>query len=218
MYKILFIYLTVILIQPIQAQDDIKIKDTQEGIFVDLRDGQSYNFKTYGTQCWMTQNLNYDCDGSYFNPEDSVANMKKGRFYNMKSANSACPDGWHLPSNQEWETFAQYISEVYGPFAKKDWDWEKIGEILLEPSLKDRYSLVPDIGFKALWTGEYVYMNNRWVSSFKDSETAWWSSSVMDYHSNWIWSIKKIDPDPDMLYNEVASYRSWLTIRCIKNK
>jgi len=49
---------------------------------------------------WMSQNLNYAPKGvCYDNLEN---NCKYGRLYTLEEAKEACPEGWHLPTNKEW--------------------------------------------------------------------------------------------------------------------
>lgn len=54
--------------------------------FVDSRDGHSYKKVTIGDQTWMAENLEYKKD-----------------FYTWKEANDACPEGWHLPNDEDWK-------------------------------------------------------------------------------------------------------------------
>ncbi|PBC73595.1 FISUMP domain-containing protein [Fibrobacter intestinalis] len=92
--------------------------ESGRGTFVDERDGQVYKYTTIGNQVWMAQNMNFYIDGvevvepstgktekassSCDSEEDNCA--ENGWSYNWYAANYACPTGWHLPSQEEWET------------------------------------------------------------------------------------------------------------------
>ena len=83
------------------------------GTFVDERDGQVYKFTTIGNQVWMAENLRYrikeesavdrsnELRSECFFPDDSCTIM--GLAYNWEAAKYACPKGWHLPSEKEWD-------------------------------------------------------------------------------------------------------------------
>ncbi|MBX2874668.1 MAG: hypothetical protein KTR30_21275 [Saprospiraceae bacterium] len=59
---------------------------------------------------WMAQNLNFEMAESKCK-YDSDANCEAhGRLYTWEAATSACPDGWHLPSDDEWYLLA-YLYE-----------------------------------------------------------------------------------------------------------
>ena len=78
------------------------------GTFVDERDGLVYKYTTIGNQVWMAENLNYD-NGS-FCVETTCST--KGRFYRLAEALNACPNGWHLPSNEEWQVLFSNVGGI----------------------------------------------------------------------------------------------------------
>ena len=72
--------------------------------FTDSRDGQSYDVVKIGGLMWMAENLNFETAGS-FCPEGDSRNCKRlGRLYSWAEARSVCPDGWRLPTKEDFES------------------------------------------------------------------------------------------------------------------
>jgi len=80
-------------------------------------------------QTWMAENLNYNANGSkcYENQESNCA--KYGRLYNWETAKSACPKGWHLPSDDEWQVLVDLAGgdKVAGTMLKSSSGWSENG-------------------------------------------------------------------------------------------
>lgn len=81
---------------------------TTELSFTDSRDQKKYTYVQIGTQYWMSESLNYAGSGECYNSSsDSCA--KYGRLYDGDQAKTACPNGWHLPTDDEWKTLETYL-------------------------------------------------------------------------------------------------------------
>jgi uncharacterized protein (TIGR02145 family) len=108
--------------------------ETKMETFTDSRDGNVYNIVEIGNQTWMAENFAYKpADGfwAYNNDESNVSTY--GYLYTIDTAISICPDGWHVPSIDEWEELFNYLggTEQAGNKMKEaggaHWDSEDYG-------------------------------------------------------------------------------------------
>jgi len=84
---------------------EVRIYALFEGMFTDGRDNQTYRAIAVGDMMWMAENLNYQTPDSSWCYDNADSNcVKYGRLYNWNVAKTACPAGWHLPSDEEWGT------------------------------------------------------------------------------------------------------------------
>ena len=74
------------------------------GILRDERDGQLYRTIKIGEQEWTAENMNYNDGVSPCYNIDSSNCEKYGRLYEWSMATRACPEGWSLPTPDEWYT------------------------------------------------------------------------------------------------------------------
>jgi uncharacterized protein (TIGR02145 family) len=81
-----------------------------KGTFKDIRDGRDYRWMKIGPQVWMTENLRYNVPAaSWAYNNDTVSEAKFGLLYTWKAAQTACPRGWHLPSDKDWSVLIQSL-------------------------------------------------------------------------------------------------------------
>ena len=92
-------------------------------LFTDPRDGQTYKTVKIGDQIWLAENLNYDpAAGNSWCYEDDTANCAVyGRLYDWETAKTACPAGWHLPSEDEWDQLIAFLGGEAAAGGKIRW-------------------------------------------------------------------------------------------------
>jgi uncharacterized protein (TIGR02145 family) len=96
----------------------LSIAVSAQNAFTDKRDGKKYRTVKIGEQAWMAQNLNYKTKGSACY-KGNVANCQKyGMLYDWETAVKACPAGWHLPSDTEWQILVNFTGDA--EFAGRD--------------------------------------------------------------------------------------------------
>jgi uncharacterized protein (TIGR02145 family) len=158
----------------------------KENVFLDTRDGEFYVKVTISTQVWMSKNLNYaTTEGSvcYNSNCDTY-----GRLYTQTVASTACPLGWHLPSQTELTTLTNGKT---GNSLKATSGWATGG------NGTDNY------GFAALPGGNYY-------STFQSvgGNGNWWSSNNglyldIDYNGN--------------IFINTGSTEYFRSVRCLQN-
>jgi uncharacterized protein (TIGR02145 family) len=171
------------------------------GFFIDAREGKKYKVVFIGTQTWMAENLNYHEPGKSACAYNEPSYCEKyGRLYNWETAMSACPNGWHLPSKEEWTILIDYVGG------------EEIAETKLKATNGWPNNGSDEFNFSAL-PGGY-----RWNDiSGKDEAVGyigrWWTSSEYDDVFAYSWIIYEIGEVRGIIqYNQQLN-----SVRCIKN-
>lgn len=217
----------------------IIISGCKDGKFTDPRDGHEYEFKVIGTQTWMTENLAYlpevsfsytesnnekhyyvyDYEGTHVIAAKAEVNYQiYGVLYNWEAAKTACPTGWHLPSDDEWTILTDWlITKRYGYGDSGD----DIGKSLAstsgwsisttEGSVGSDHSTNNSCGFNAIPSGlRYIDGGFGELGLF----TRFWSSSEGDYPFAWYRELYYESADMDRYYDR---RRSGWSVRCIKD-
>ena len=94
------------------------------------QDGNVYKTVQIGEQCWMAENMRATHDrkgkeialGNDFNakvsyryyPDNQCVRVAQyGYLYNWTAAMKVCPDGWHLPTDAEWDQLTNYVGDQH---------------------------------------------------------------------------------------------------------
>lgn len=151
-------------------------------------DGNIYQTVKIGNQTWMKENLRvtHAPDGSdilsfaYINDPDSI--KKYGRLYSWdvamngsteEGAQGICPDGWHLPSDDEWKELEMALGMTQAEADMSNtWRGSPVGTMMkaggesgYEAHLSGRCT-----GGSLSLMGEMEYM---WTSTQYSSSLAW---------------------------------------------
>lgn len=118
----------------------------------DNRDGEIYGTVKIGNQCWMSENLRYSgIGGAYFQTADP-AGEKLGALYtwNVSVRDNACPQGWRIPANTDWEQLRNFLNaDGYGLAGQK----MKAGSFWAVTSANKQYMGTNVSGFAAVGAG-----------------------------------------------------------------
>ncbi|MCL2206494.1 MAG: fibrobacter succinogenes major paralogous domain-containing protein [Fibromonadales bacterium] len=190
-------------------------------------EGKTYKTVKIGNQTWMAENLNYDAVGSmcYNNLESNCD--RYGRLYNWSTAmnlasncnsrhcasqiapkhRGICPDGWHIPSNEEWDQLFRsvYTSSIAGRYLKAKKGWYNCGPSDNSHLCKDTHN------FSAL-PGGYGYSGGNFGNA--DDSGYWWSSNESFNYSAFFRGMIS-NGDGVYWHNNTKSYL--FSVRCVQD-
>jgi uncharacterized protein (TIGR02145 family) len=147
--------------------------------FTDYRDGKTYKIVTIDGKWWMAENINYQTKSGSWCYGDC---KQYGRLYDWNTARTVCPNGWTLPSREDWD----YLGQAVGGERKSNRgdgtiDWYGAGKKLKARS-GWRHNMkywssgngTDDFGFSAL-PGGHRY-NDGSIGTAGD-DGYWWTAS-----------------------------------------
>ena len=138
--------------------------------FKDSRDGKTYKYIKIGNQIWMAENLAYNTYGGCWAYDNYQRNVSEyGYLYDWETAKKVCPDGWHLPSRDEFVTLLNNYGEG-NKYNKKNYRalvYDKIGLKVLFAGERNHRGEFEDIGkLGYFWT-------STWYDHYDDVNVAY---------------------------------------------
>ena len=146
--------------------------EDNENYIIDLRDNKKYNTKIIGNQKWMTQNLNYETEGSFCYDDNSDNCETYGRLYTWSSAKFICPEKWHIPTDIEWNLL---YSSIGGDRNKVGGKMKEIGTNHWE---SPNEGATNKSGFNALPGGRRIRIHKGYISptfNYLNRKAYFWS-------------------------------------------
>jgi uncharacterized protein (TIGR02145 family) len=199
-----------------------------QNIFTDPRDGQTYRTVQIGNQIWMAENLKAtkfndgeaiphgttklywsSCSNSaycWYNNDEGTYKDTYGALYNWFTVNTGklCPDGWHVPSLNEWNALGTFLggNPVAGGKLKESGysHWASPNKNATNAS---KFTGLP---------GSSRDYSGQWAGSI-GTHGEWWSGTSVDAsHANNL----SLSNDSEVLRNSNREKKEGLAVRCIK--
>lgn len=163
------------------------------GELVDSRDGKTYKTVTVDipleggvsiTRTWMAENLDHVNEDSYCYKDEPAYCGAYGRLYTYEAAVDACPEGWHVPTIEEWNLLFQAFGgtlEAGGPLQKGG----SSGMDLTLAGFGDPGSVFKNIGISGnYWDSEKKSSNTAGLISVQKGSTEIYHSVIGNWHRN----------------------------------
>lgn len=210
-----------------QFSFNTKIADIEENL---------YNTVTIGSQIWMAENLRT----TKYNNNSPIPNITTqsgwinltgpgycwynneikykptlGALYSWYTINTGklCPTGWHVPTDEEFNTLEIYLGMDPAVVNIKEWRGTDQGK-----QMKSTTGWINEgngtntSGYKGLAGG---YLQGATGNSYGLGElTYWWSSTEASKDYAW---YRRLDAPNDDVYKAYTSKRGGKYVRCIKN-
>jgi uncharacterized protein (TIGR02145 family) len=175
---------------------------SEQGSFIDARDQQTYGTVEVASMRWMTENLRYAARNTvcYDNKSENCKTL--GRLYPWEVALQACPDGWHLATEFEWQRLELALGV---PFEELEGNQERG-----EPA-GEKIKLSGDYALKFPYAG-YGDAEGNFMG--KGETAAIWTANEADFNHAW---HRDLDTERSGIYRSRV-YKPWfLSVRCVLN-
>ena len=188
------------------------VSNVEYGTLADSRDGKNYKTVKIGSLTWMAENLNYDNSATATGSIDSSfcydgipANCEKyGRLYQEYAATAVCPEGWRLPTADDWRDLTTTAKSEFGDNngslrAVGEWENTIFG---------DNITATNASGFSALPAG---YRAKTGECDGEGTKAYFWGEDNMNHYA-WILS-NQYDMEKESMQRGYYAY----AVRCVKD-
>ena len=197
--------------EPQSSSSAATVSNVEYGTLADSRDGKSYKTVKIGSLTWMAENLNYDNSATATGSIDSSfcydgipANCEKyGRLYQEYAATAVCPEGWRLPTADDWRDL---VNTAKSEFGDDNGSLRAVGE--WENSIfGDNITATNASGFSALPAG---YRAKTGECDGEGSKAYFWGEDNMNHYA-WMLS-NQYDMEKESMQRGYYAY----AVRCVR--
>ena len=182
-------------------QSKPKPEESKRDTYTDIRNGYEHPITKIGNQWWLGENLNYDSNQSWcYDMIESNCNAL-GRLYTWEAAMNVCPEGWHLPSDDEWKELEVELGMIYD-VDKKGWRGNSPGQ-------GKQLRVYKGIGFNARLAG-YRYLGA--FDKYKLSTYYWTSTENNSKNKTYVRELGNRSSIKRTSYNKDFAF----SVRCVK--
>lgn len=192
----IFFLIAVLIVPVLSAQDS--------DFLLDERDNNIYLIQKFGNHWWMCQNLKYDVgEGSSCYEDDENNCMLKGRWYTFEAAKKACPQGYRLPSDDDWKALESFVGMEGADLDKRyNRNTGTVGKLL---------KMDGGHGFDADFAG---IRNPKISDSYMETHAYFWTSTELDQENAWSRVMEKTKDGVD---RQIITKSVSLSVRCVKD-
>lgn len=193
----------LVMLLAVSCSDDKSVNGDSKPLPVTDIDGNVYRTVRIGAQVWMAENLRV----THYRNGEPIANVTDvsawdtlstgayceygnyidmaaihGRLYNWRAVDSSAgiaPEGWHVPSDEEWMQLEKYLGMSDSMVNLTDWRGVDQGKTLKDTS----FNGTNDFGFSAI-AGGYLSVTGTfellvttayiWSDTEQDEEYSWY--------------------------------------------
>lgn len=240
-FVLMHVLATVLLFNSSCKKEKKEIEPTPEYSSVTDVEGNTYKTVKIGNQWWMAENLKVkkyrngnaineissdtamwrkDTLGAYSKIDNSNPAIDYGLLYNwhaVSHSNNIAPEGWHVPTDEEWKVLETHLGISYTEANKTGWRGNNEAEALkIEKytdwvEYKDTWQ-TNESGFTALAGGCRMYSGDWGYPGIRHTGY-WWSSSSID-NQGW---YRHLDYKNKNVFRYYANKNYGFSIRCVKN-
>lgn len=192
------------------------VQAQQTGIFTDTRDDKPYKTVKIGNQTWLAENLACKLvNGCWSANEDEIYVKTYGYVYDWETAKKACPEGWHLPTDNEWKTLELTLGMPESSVDSSAWRGANVAGKLKEAGIEHWYMENGEVsnisGFTALPGGTRCDDGSTIGLAIHGT---WWTASEQE---EGVW-IRALYADNQAVYRDLSNKSNGSAVRCVKDE
>lgn len=186
-------------------------------VFTDPRDGCKYYYRNISGTDWMRQNLAWAGAGHAYGGCDVMSDIF-GRYYSWAEAQTACPEGWTLPSDEDWAA----LGREFGKSSEAGKDLQGLAGSLMQNLYFNGtrmwefwrdVKITDKSGLSVMPSGYMVLDGDKFENKSLYKYAAFWTSDSEDGRG----VLRYIYQDKDVVYRGLMSATDFgATVRCVR--